>query len=130
MLSFSGAEYKAGEIWQYPVNDQLQAIMVPSLKAGEIYTEQFISSMANDNDIMVTNLLRKNDLTLGWYPVKPVYFHSGKTDKIVPHFNSVEAYNVFSLQGGNVKLYEYEGDHNTPVADYYLTMLEDFKKLQ
>lgn len=64
-----------------------------------------------------------------WVPVNPIYFHSGNSDNIVPHFNSTEAYQALKELGGKVTLYEYSGDHYTPVLDYYAQMLTDFDKL-
>ncbi|MEM6768428.1 MAG: hypothetical protein AAF655_26050, partial [Bacteroidota bacterium] len=85
--------------------------------------------LAGDSPLI--EVAKENDLHDGWAPSGNVYFHSGKADRIVPHFNSVDAYNGLTGKGsGEVKLYEYEGDHYTPVGSYLVKMIDDFNSLK
>ncbi|MEM8900040.1 MAG: hypothetical protein AAGC85_18135 [Bacteroidota bacterium] len=117
-------------IWKYPVNNQFDAINIPSGKPSKIYQKAFIDSFLAGNSPLI-EVAKKNDLHDGWAPSGNVYFHSGKADRIVPHFNSLDAYNGLIGKGsGEVKLYEYEGDHYSPVGSYLVKMIDDFISLK
>ena len=119
----------ADTIWKYPVANQFDAINVPSYVPNDIFTEAFVDAIARGEhplyDAAVANSLHDS-----WRPQGKVFLHSGKADTIVPHYNSLDAYEGLKSRGGEVTLYEYEGDHYTPVIDVLITSLRDFDRLR
>lgn len=119
-----------GEIWTYPVDNQVDAINVPSEKVPEVIKSSFIVSMKSGNTPL-NSMANANNLHDNWHPVGNIYFHSGTGDDIVPHYNSEDAYTALKAQAtGEVKLYTYEGDHYTPVTQYLINMINDFNSLR
>ncbi|MEM1318817.1 MAG: lipase family protein [Bacteroidota bacterium] len=120
----------ANSIWSYSVNDQIDALSIPSLKPAEIFQTDYMNNIVNQTDAEWVAALKANSLLEGWIPQGHLFFHSGTQDFIVPHYNSVNAHEHFKSINVNSTLYEYPGgDHYTPVYDYVKTTLEDFKQL-
>ena len=118
-------------IWSYVVNDQINALDIPSLKPSDIFQAGFMDNVMNESDAEWVAALKANTLLEGWIPQGHLFFHSGTLDFIVPHYNSVNAHQQFESVGANSKLYEYPGeDHYTPLYAYVTTTLNDFNNLQ
>ena len=123
-------QYNTNQIWKYPVTHQGEAINVPSLKPVDVFKADFITNYLNGTDTKMVTAITNNSLIDGWMPAGHVYLHSGTADEIVPHYNSVNAYNKFNAVGANVKLYEYPGgDHYSPLFQYVTRSINDFRAL-
>ncbi|WP_299553779.1 hypothetical protein, partial [Seonamhaeicola sp.] len=116
-------------IWSYAVENQIQALSIPSNKPKKIYQSEILDPF-NPRYIKLMQLVENNSLIKGWQPTGHLFFHSGTDDAIVPHYNSTNAHKQFQLVGANSKLYEYlGGDHYTPLYEYVTTTLNDFNNL-
>ncbi|WP_187388365.1 alpha/beta hydrolase family protein [Seonamhaeicola marinus] len=117
-------------IWSYTVENQTQALNIPSYKPNNIYQPEILNPF-HPEYIRLTNLASNNSLINGWTPTGNLFFHSGTDDEIVPHYNSTNAHKQFELVGANSKLYEYPGeDHYTPLYNYVKTTIQDFNSIQ
>lgn len=112
------------QIWNYSVTSELEAIMVPSYDPEDVFSPFILS-----NDDSLSRILEAGDIHDGWVPKGKVFLHSGKRDNIVPHFNSSDTYNNLKRLGGDIYIYEYEGDHYEPASNYYTRTLMDFSAL-
>ncbi|MEW4430218.1 hypothetical protein AB1I68_22380 [Paenibacillus pabuli] len=112
------------------MRNSLDALNPPSSKVSEFINLPFIeeSIMVGGNEELLSSI-DQISLINGWTPKAKIMFHSGKNDDIVPHFNTLNAYNNFKEAGADVILYEYNGDHYTPDLDYLTTTIKDFGKL-
>lgn len=92
-------------MYNYEVNDSLDALNPPSSKVSEILNLPFLqeSIMSGDNEELLS-IIEQISLINGWTPKAKIMFHSGKNDNIVPHFNTLNAYNKFKKQGADVTL--------------------------
>ena len=126
----SSLQRSGDQIWKYNVNNQFDALNTPSYTAEAVWKASFMDNILANNDSQFIQAAQENSLIEGWTPTKNVFFHSGTSDLIVPHFNSVNAYNKFNQEGAPVQLYEYQGgDHYTPLFEYVTKTLDDFNDL-
>ncbi|WP_415839511.1 alpha/beta hydrolase family protein [Paenibacillus tarimensis] len=130
LLKFSNIDVPLEKVWNYEVKSSLDALSPPSSKLSEIINLPFLQEiiMNGDNEEL-SSVLEQLNLISGWTPKAKIMFHSGKNDDIVPHFNTLNAYNRFKMVGADVTLYEYNGDHYTPDLEYLTTTIKDFGKL-
>ncbi|MFC9709458.1 alpha/beta hydrolase family protein [Paenibacillus sp. NPDC056933] len=126
LIKFGNIDRPHDEVWKYEVNSSLDALMTPSNKVSEIIQESFLENVINGKDGEVLAAIKGNDLIQGWTPKAKIMFHSGKHDDIVPHYNTLNAYNTFKERGADVTLYEYEGNHYTPDLKYLTRTIKDF----
>ncbi|MCY7891719.1 lipase family protein [Bacillus vallismortis] len=130
LLKFSNINVPLDKIYNYEVQNSLDALNPPSSKVSEFINLPFLqeSIMSGDNEELVS-AIEQLSLINDWVPKAKIMFHSGKNDDIVPHYNTLNAYNKFKKEGADVTLYEYNGDHYTPDLDYLTTAIKDFEKL-
>ncbi|OMI27144.1 hypothetical protein BTA31_11540 [Bacillus haynesii] len=130
LLKFSNINIPLDKIYKYEVQNSLDALNPPSSKVSEFINLPFLqeSIMSGDNEELL-NVIEQLSLIDGWIPKAKIMLHSGKNDDIVPHYNTLNAYNNFKKEGADVTLYEYNGDHYTPDLDYLTTTIKDFGKL-
>ncbi|WP_458119742.1 alpha/beta hydrolase family protein [Paenibacillus sp. Z6-24] len=129
LLKFNHINRPYSDVWNYKVENSLDALMPPSDKISEIFNPVFLERLLSGQDLELLYAIQNSSLINGWKPKAKIMFHSGKNDEIVPHFNSLNAYNTFKKLGSDVTLYEYEGDHYTPALDYLTTTIKEFGKL-
>ncbi|RUT40320.1 hypothetical protein EJP82_25195 [Paenibacillus anaericanus] len=129
LLKFSNINRSNNEVWNYKIENSMDAIIPPSNKVSDIFKTSFLENFMSGNDKELMKAIEDNSLITGWTPKAKIMFHSGKNDDIVPHFNTLNAYNSSKKQGADVTLYEYEGNHYTPDLDYLITTIKDFGKL-
>lgn len=130
-LNKAGLKQNANTIWRHKVGNQIDAIEIPSYKAGEVFHDSFMDGLVNETDQEWVSATKQNSLVSGWVPQGQVYLHSGTDDYIVPHYNSVNAHQYFTSVNARSTLYEYErGDHYTPLYKYITTTLDDFNGLK
>lgn len=130
LLKFSNINVPIDKIYNYEVQNSLDALNPPSSKVSEFINLPFLqeSIMSGDNEELLSTI-EQLSLINGWVPKAKIMFHSCKNDDIVPHYNTLNAYNKFKKEGADVTLYEYNGDHYTPDLDYLTTTIKDFEKL-
>ncbi|WP_277376107.1 alpha/beta hydrolase family protein [Paenibacillus polymyxa] len=130
LLKFSNIDVPLDKVYNYEVKNSLDALNSPSTKASEILNLPFIQEniMSGDNERLLS-VIEQISLIHGWTPKAKIMFHSGKNDDIVPHYNTLNAYNKFKKEGADVTLYEYNGDHYTPDVNYLTNTIKDFGKL-
>lgn len=97
-------------------------------RPSNIPTEILQSSFVGNS--FIKEEFRKNDLIIGWHPLRKTFLYYGTKDTNVFPFNSVNAYNTFRNKGSDITLIEFNGDdHYTPVLKYYLDMIQTFDNL-
>ncbi|OAB25499.1 hypothetical protein PMSD_27485 [Paenibacillus macquariensis subsp. defensor] len=129
LIKFGNIDRPYDKVWNYKVENSMDALMPPSNKVSEIFNESFLENIISGNDTELMKAIENNSLINGWTPKAKIMLHSGKNDDIVPHFNTLNAYNAFKKQGADVTLYEYDGNHYTPDLDYLTNTIKDFDKL-
>lgn len=128
---FSDLKRPTDQLWSYPVYDQTSAFNPPSKIPDKIFNQYFLKGIINSSDHAMRAVIKSNSFHENWLPVGKVFLHHGDDDNIVPYFNSVDAYNGLSAQGGDIKLYTYSGGgHNTELDHYVLNTLHDFNELK
>lgn len=121
---FADNPIAAESLWSYPVENEKDALRVPSNNPADIYADAIKADYHQLDTIFAVS-----DLHTGWAPKGPIFLHSGKRDCIVPHAHSVSAVQGLRSEGENISLYEYEGDHYEPATDYFRTTMKDFRLL-
>jgi dienelactone hydrolase len=131
MNKFSGIKRPTDQIWSFPVADQVSSILLPSKVPEKSFNNTFIAGINKGSDAAFIAEFTRNTIHEGWKPTGKVFLHHADTDKIVPYFNSQDAYNGLRAAGGDVKLYTYSGgDHDTELDNFVSTTLTDFKTLR
>ena len=129
-LNKSALQREASTIWRHAVTNQIEALDLPSYKAGEVFQDTFVEGLVNELDQEWVATVKQNSLIQEWIPKGHVYLHSGTDDFIVPHYNAVNAHEYFQSVDANSTLYEYAGgDHYSPLYQYLTTTLDDFNSL-
>lgn len=112
-------------LWRYRVDNERDALRVPSNNPGEIYADDIKA-----HHEQLDALFEVSDLHTGWSPRGQIFLHSGKRDYIVPHAHSLSAVEGLSREGADIFLYEYEEDHYAPANDYFRRSLRDFGQVR
>lgn len=115
-------------IWTYQVQNQDDALEVPSNFPADIYTAEFINSAISDTGKLISEIQKMN-VYRNWYNKGLVYLHHGVSDQTVPIFNTDSAYANLVSQGVNVERYRYSGNHTTAVVEYFINTMNDFGQL-
>lgn len=130
MNKFSAIRRPTDQIYTYPVFDQMSSILAPSSKPEKIFTPYFLAKVLDQSDVAFTAELRRNSFHENWLPTGKVFLHHGDADKLVPYFNSVDAYTGLKAAGGDITLYTYPGGkHDTELGKFIFTTLNDFNLL-
>lgn len=116
------------KIWTYEVNDQQEAINVPSNLPSDIYTEYFINIARSDTGQLVEEI-NKIEVYRNWNHQGKIYLHHGKADQTVPVYNTNDAYQYLQQQGADVEKYLYEGNHYTAIFNFFTNMIIDFSHM-
>lgn len=116
------------KIWTYEVNNQEDAIDVPSNKPADIYTQKFINSAHSDTGKLITEV-NKMDTYTNWDYSGKIYLHHGNSDQTVPVYNTTDTYEFLKTQGASVEKYLYKGNHYTAIFDFFNNMNSDFQHL-
>lgn len=128
---FSDLKRPTDQLWTYPVYDQMSALNTPSNIPGKVFNNYFLKGIIHSTDAGMREVIQKNSFHANWHPVGKVFLHHGDADDVVPYFNSVDAYDGLSAQGGDIKLYTYNGgNHATELDHYILNTLNDFNALK
>lgn len=128
---YSATPRPTDQIFSYPVYDQYSAIFPPSKKPAEILNSFFVSKIMDGSDLGFRKLIKDNTFSEGWKPVGKVFLYHGDADNVVPYFNSVDALNGLTADGGDIKLYTYPGEgHITNLGEYIATTIRDFNLLK
>ena len=68
------------------------------IERNKLYTESFLTSYKNAEETQLNDALKENSL-MDWKPTMPIHLYHCKGDKIVPAFNSQNAYDSFVKNG-------------------------------
>lgn len=128
---FSSLKRPTDQIYSYPVFDQISSLFPPSSIPNEVLNNYFMSKVIDGSDVEFRQAMKDNSFHEGWLPTGKVFLHHGDSDKIVPYFNSVDAYNGLKAAGSDIKLYTYpNGDHTTELDNFILNTINDFSSIK
>jgi len=131
MNKFSAIKRPADQIYACPVFEQLSSVLLPSNKPSEVFNAVFLSKLLDGTDVVFRYELSKNSFHTGWVPKGKVFLHHGDADRVVPYYNSEDAYQGLTATGGNITFYTYpNGDHDTDLGNYILKTLNDFNAIK
>lgn len=114
------------DIWTYEINNQEDALDVPSQNPGDIFNNEFINSTTSDSSELV-NEINKIDIYSNWDYKGKIFLHHGKTDQTVPPYNTEDAYQYLLDHGANVEKYLYDGNHQTAIFNFFSNMTSDLR---
>ncbi len=117
------------KIWKYKVNNQLDALAVPSEKPKRVYKKQFLKEFThNPQNVFRNYAISELNLHKGWQPKGIIHFYTGTEDEIVPSFNSMDAYEGLKAEGAEVYFTAFEGEsHLSATQDFLLEMMQFYK---
>ncbi len=119
------------QLFSYPVFGQIAAVLAPSKIPEKVFNPFFLDRITKGKDNVMVNVLKDNSTHDNWLPLGKVFLHHGDADRIVPYFNSVDAFNGLRERGGDIKFYSYPGgDHDTEVGNFVLNTITDFNVLK
>ncbi len=98
-----------GSIIQAPIYEQITTYVAEKEKGNiietdfpiersKLYEESFLSSYKNGEETQLNDALKENSL-MDWKPTMPIHLFHCKGDKVVPSFNSQNAYDSFVKNG-------------------------------
>ena len=128
---FTSLKRPTDQIYTFPVYDQLSSVLLPSNKPSQVFNAHFLANVLNGNDLTFLSELKGNSFHRGWCPVGKVFLHHADADKVVPYYNSQDAYAGLTAAGGDVTFYTYPGGgHDTELGNYILQTLHDFNLMK
>lgn len=128
---FSNLKRPTDQLFSYPVFSQIAAVLAPSKIPKKVFNPFFLDRISSGKDLAMVNVLKDNSTHDNWLPLGKVFLHHGDSDRIVPYFNSVDAFNGLKERGGDIKFYSYpDGDHDTEVGNFVLNTITDFNALK
>ena len=100
------------------------------IERSKLYEESFLSSYKNGEETQLNNALKENSL-MDWKPTMPIHLYHCKGDKIVPSFNSQNAYDSFVKNGSKstALILKEGGTHNSCSIPLYLEAFAWFDTL-
>ena len=127
---FSSLKRPTDQLYAYPVFDQLSSVLTPSNKASNVFNNVFLSNVLNGTDVLFVNELKNNSFHQNWVPTGKVFLHHGDADRVVPYYNSKDAYDGLTA-AGDVIFYTYSGgDHDTELGNFIIKTLNDFNLIR
>ena len=131
MNKFSSIKRPTDQLYALPVFEQLSSVLLPSNKPSKVFNAVFLSKLLDGTDVVFRHELSKNSFHTGWTPTGKVFLHHGDADRVVPYYNSIDAYQGLTATGGNITFYTYpDGDHDTDLGNYILKTLNDFNTIK
>lgn len=128
---FSTLKRPTDQLFSFPVFSQISALLAPSKIPQKVFNTFFLDRIVSGKDVEMINVLKDNSTHDNWSPSGKVFLHHGDADRIVPYFNSVDAFTGLTGKGGDIKLYSYpNGDHDTEVGNFVLNTITDFNALK
>ena len=128
---FSSIKRPTGQLYSYPVFDQMSSILIPSNKASKVFNGVFLSGLLDSTDDVFLRELQRNSYCDGWKPQGKVFLHHGDADRVVPYYNSADAYYGLTTAGGDITFYTYpNGDHDTDLGNFIIKTLNDFNAIK
>lgn len=128
---FSTLQRPTDQLYNYPVNDQMSAVLVRSFQPNKVFKPYFLSNVLNGTDIAYRNIIAQNSYSKGWLPTGKVFLHHGDADDVVPYFNSADTKAGLEAAGGTVTLYTYPGGkHDTELGNFFRQTFTDFNALR
>ena len=108
------------QIFSFTVTDQTSAIMNFNGGIWDMFRPYFVQGILSGEDTEWIAASERNSFHKGWKPTGKVYLHHGTADSVVPYFNSTDAYNGLTAEGGDVTLFSYKGREHTNVTIPYI----------
>ncbi len=100
------------------------------IERNKLYEESFLTSYKNGEEVQLNEALKENSL-MDWKPTMPIHLYHCKGDKIVPAFNSQNAYNNFVKNGSTSTelILKDGGTHDSCSIPLYLEAFSWFDKM-
>lgn len=119
-------------IFRPSIFDQRDAFILFGNTPGDLFQEFFSQHILDGEDKEFIDVLHANSTNEGWDPQAPIFLHHGDEDKVVPCFNSEDAYKGLKDRAKNgISLFKYSGeDHTTFVPAYMSRTIDEFNSIQ
>lgn len=128
---FSDLKRPTDQMYNYPVFDQMSAILTPSSINEDVFKGYFRTNVLNGVDQEYRDVLVANSNHSGWTPTGKVILHHGDNDNIVPYYNSVDARDGLTEAGAEVMFYTYPGGgHTTELGNFIVNTITEFDQLK
>ena len=128
---FSSVQRPTDQLYTYPVFDQMSSMLVPSNKPAKVFNAVFLAGLLNGSDVAFLQEFNRNSFCSGWKPTGKVFLHHGDADRVVPFYNSTDAYDGLTAESADVTFYTYpNGDHDTDLGNFILNTLHDFNSIK
>ena len=108
------------QIYTFTVTDQVSAMMNFVGSVWDCFRPYFTQGVLNGTDTEWIAASDKNSYHKGWTPTGKVYLHHGTKDPIVPYFNTTDAFEGLTKEGGDITLYSYEGKGHFDITFHYM----------
>jgi len=122
---YSGLNIPADQVFAYPVYDQISALNTPSKKPAEVFNSLFLSKLNGSDEDRFKKVALANSFHKGWEPQGAIFFHHCGGDKVVPIFNTEDAFK--GLRRNNLVIYTYiinGGSHYTLDSFIYRSVID------
>ena len=124
---FSPIRRPTDQLYCFDVFDQMSSLVLPSDKPSGVFHGVFLSRLLDGTDTEFLQELQNNSFHKGWTPTGKVFLHHGNADRVVPYYNSEDAFEGLFATGGNITFYIYpNGDHDTDLGNFILKTRNDF----
>jgi len=125
-------QFPLDQIFRKEVTDQYSAIATAAgATAEQVFQDSFMKSFLENKCEAINKTVEELTISEGWKPLGKVFLHHGKSDDVVPYFNSENAFRGLSAAGGDVTLYTYDGGgHFSLFKEYVEATLDDFNSLR
>ena len=123
---YSGLHIPQDQIFAYPVYDQISALNTPSKKPSEVFNSLFLSKLNRSDQDSFKKAALENSFHTGWSPKGAVFFHHCGGDRIVPIFNTEDAYNGLRRNNLIIQSYIVNGGSHYTMDSFVQRTIVDF----
>ena len=122
---YSGLNIPTDQVFAYPVYDQISALNTPSKKPAGVFNSLFLSKLNTSAEDSFKKVALSNSFHSGWSPNSAIFLHHCGGDKVVPAFNTEDAY--MNLRRPNLIVQKYivnGGTHYTLDSFVHRTIVD------
>ena len=127
---FSGLNIPLDQLYTYPVYDQISALNTPSKKPTGVFNSLFLAKVNASAEDNFNRAAQDNSFHKGWQPIGSLFLHHCGGDKIVPSFNTTDAYTELRKGAANVKMYIVNGSSHYVLDGFIYNTIRDFNGIR
>ena len=127
---FSGLHIPSDQIFAYSVYDQISALNTPSRKPANIFNSLFLSRLNASDEDSFKKIASANSFHKDWKPKGAVFLHHCGGDRVVPIFNTTDAYAGLRGNDSFVQMYQVNGGSHYTLDNFVYRTIVDFKALE